>query len=92
MSKTSWLVAAIHEPLNRTYGLPPRPETVTVVAADGSQIMPSHHEVVPAFLLNIATVVLNYGSGGGRGRLPARQACFTVTRTCTWITVVSACR
>ena len=65
MSRTSWLVAAIHEPLNRTYGLPPRPETVTVVAADGSQIMPSHHEVVPAFLLNIATVVLNYGNGGG---------------------------
>ena len=65
MSKTSWLVATIHEPLNRTYGLPPRPETVTVVAADGSQIMPSHHEVVPAFLLNIATVVLNYGNGGG---------------------------
>ena len=65
MSKTSWLVAAIHEPLNRTYGLPPRPETVTVVAADGSQIMPSHHEVVPAFLLNVATVVLHYGNGGG---------------------------
>ena len=65
MSKTSWLVAAIHEPLNRTYGLPPRPKAVTVVAADGSQIMPSHHEVVPAFLLNIATVVLNYGNGGG---------------------------
>lgn len=65
MSKTSWLIAAIHEPLNHTYGLPPRPETVTVVAADGSQIMPSHHEVVPAFLLNIATVVLNYGNGGG---------------------------
>jgi hypothetical protein len=65
MSKTSWLVATIHEPLNRTYGLPPRPDTATVVAADGSQIMPSHHEVVPAFLLNIATVVLNYGNGGG---------------------------
>ena len=65
MSKTSWLVAAVHEPLNRTYGLPPRAGTVTVVAADGSQIMPSHHEVVPAFLLNIATVVLNYGNGGG---------------------------
>ena len=65
MSKTSWLVATIHEPLNRTYDLPPRPETVTVVAADGSQIMPSHHEVIPAFLLNIATVVLHYGNGGG---------------------------
>ena len=65
MSKTSWLVATIHEPLNHTYGLPPRPEAITVVAADGSQVMPSHHEVVPAFLLNIATVVLHYGNGGG---------------------------
>ena len=64
-SKTSWLVADIREPLDRTYDLPRRPGAVTVVAADGSQIMPSHHEVVPAFLLNIATVVLNYGNGGG---------------------------
>ena len=65
MSKTSWLVATIHEPLNQTYSLPELPGAVTVVAADGSQIMPSHHEVVPAFLLNIATVVLNYGNGRG---------------------------
>lgn len=65
VSKTSWLVADIREPLDRAYRLPARPHTVTVVAADGSQIMPSHHEVVPAFLLNIATVVLNYGNGGG---------------------------
>ena len=64
-SRTSWLVAAIRERLDRTYGLPRRPDAVAVVAADGSQIMPSHHEVVPAFLLNIATVVLNYGHGGG---------------------------
>ena len=34
-----------------------------MVAADGSQIAPSHHEVIPAFLLNIATVVLHYGTG-----------------------------
>ena len=65
VSKTSWLVAAIREPLDRAYGLPQRSDAVTVVAADGSQIMPSHHEVVPAFLLNVATVVLNYGNGGG---------------------------
>ena len=64
-SRTSWLVADIREPLDRAYGLPPRPDTVTVVAADGSQIMPSHHEAVPAFLLNISTVTLNYGNGGG---------------------------
>ena len=64
-SKTSWLVATIDEPLSRTYALPELAGPVTVVAADGSQIMPSHHEVVPAFLLNIATVVLNYGNGRG---------------------------
>lgn len=62
-SKTSWLLAGIHEPLERTYGLPPRPPTVTVVATDGSQITPSHHEVVPAYLINIASVILHYGTG-----------------------------
>jgi hypothetical protein len=34
-----------------------------VVATDGSQFAPSRHEVVPAFLLNISTVVLHYGTG-----------------------------
>jgi hypothetical protein len=63
VSKTSWLVAGIHESLERTCDLPPRPQAVTVVASDGSQIVPSHHEVVPAYLLNIATVVLHYGTG-----------------------------
>jgi hypothetical protein len=63
MSKTSWLLAGIHESLEHTTALPVRPQAVTVVAADGSQIMPSHHEVVPAYLINIATVVLHYGTG-----------------------------
>ncbi len=63
MSQTSWLVAHIQEALDTTYPLPPRPATMTVVATDGSQITPSHHEVIPAFLLNISTVVLHYGTG-----------------------------
>lgn len=63
VSKTSWLLAVIHEPLEHTYDLPARPQAVTVVATDGSQITPSHHEIVPAFLINIATVVLHYGTG-----------------------------
>jgi hypothetical protein len=62
-SKTSWLVAEIHEALTTTYPLPSRPAAMTVVATDGSQITPSHHEVIPAFLLNISTVVLHYGTG-----------------------------
>lgn len=62
-SKTSWLVAGVHESLEKTYPLPPRPLAITVVASDGSQIAPSHHEVIPAYLLNISTVVLHYGTG-----------------------------
>ena len=62
-SKTSWLLAGIRESLENTYALPPRPLAITVVATDGSQIAPSHHEVIPAFLLNISTVVLHYGTG-----------------------------
>lgn len=62
-SKTSWLVAGMRESLEQAYPLPPRPAAMTVVATDGSQITPSHHEVIPAFLLNISTVVLHYGTG-----------------------------
>src|SRR2546425_12407998 len=62
-SKTSWLLAGIRESLDNTYALPPRPLAITVVATDGSQIAPSHHEVIPAFLLNISAVVLHYGTG-----------------------------
>jgi len=34
---------------------------VTVVAVDGSQIMPSHHEIHTCFLLNIGSAVISYG-------------------------------
>ncbi len=34
---------------------------LTVVAADGSQIMPSHHEVYNCYLLNIGTTLITYG-------------------------------
>lgn len=62
-SKTSWLLAGIHESLASTFALPVLPKQFTVVAADGSQIASSHHEVVPAYLINIATIVLHYGTG-----------------------------
>src|SRR5215471_2634662 len=62
-SKTSWLLAGVRESLEKAYPLPPRPLAITVVASDGSQIVPSHHEVIPAFLLNVSTIVLHYGTG-----------------------------
>lgn len=62
-SKTSWLLAGMDEPPDCVHGLPECPEAHTVVATDGSQIAPSHHEVAAAFLLNISAVVLPYGTG-----------------------------
>lgn len=62
-SKTSWLIAGIHESPQAIYALPAPPPAVTVISTDGSQIVPSHHEVAAAFLVNIASVVLPYGTG-----------------------------
>lgn len=36
-------------------------QPVTVVAVDGSQIMPSHHEIHTCFLLNIGSAIISYG-------------------------------
>lgn len=36
-------------------------ESATVVAVDGSQIMPSHHEVHNCFLLNVGSAIISYG-------------------------------
>jgi hypothetical protein len=49
------------EPLNtRSYvAAPPRPHTV--IATDGSQIAPSHHEIAYCYLINVGRVVLHYG-------------------------------
>ncbi|MEN9214205.1 MAG: DNA double-strand break repair nuclease NurA [Gloeomargarita sp. DG02_4_bins_56] len=54
------------EPLATKVTIPPAPAIHTVLATDGSQIAPSHHEVVYCYLINIGYVLLHYGSG----RLP----------------------
>ncbi len=36
-------------------------QPVTVVAVDGSQIMPSHHEIHTCFLLNIGSAIISFG-------------------------------
>jgi hypothetical protein len=38
------------------------PTTYTVLATDGSQIAPSHHEIAFCYLLNIGRVVIHYGN------------------------------
>lgn len=49
------------EPLNTCIDLPVPPKLHTVIATDGSQIAPSHHEIAYCYLLNIGRVVLHYG-------------------------------
>ncbi|SRR5579883_1685328 len=49
------------EPLNTCITIPVPPKVHTVIATDGSQISPSHHEIAYCYLLNIGRVVLHYG-------------------------------
>ncbi|WP_315790058.1 DNA double-strand break repair nuclease NurA [Fischerella sp. JS2] len=49
------------EPLNTSIEIPVPPKVHTVIATDGSQIAPNHHEIAYCYLLNIGRVVLYYG-------------------------------
>ena len=51
------------EPLTTRITLEPTPEAHTVMATDGSQISPSHHEIAYCYLINVGRVVLHYGQG-----------------------------
>ena len=62
-AKTSWLVARPVEPAASVSELPDRPEKLTVVATDGSQIFPDRNEVATCFLINLGYVAITYGTG-----------------------------
>ncbi len=64
-SKTSWLLAGISSPLNMTSPVPQRPSNYTAVSSDGSQIFPDRHEALPCYLINISSIILNYGDNSG---------------------------
>ncbi|MDJ0734216.1 MAG: DNA double-strand break repair nuclease NurA [Nostocaceae cyanobacterium] len=49
------------EPLDTCIDIPIPPKVHTVVATDGSQIAPNHHEIAYCYLLNIGRIVLHYG-------------------------------
>jgi hypothetical protein len=65
LSKTSWLVAGISSPLDKSFPLPDRPPGYTAVSSDGSQIFPDRHESLPCYLINISSVALSYGEKAG---------------------------
>lgn len=49
------------EPMNLGIDLPVPPPVHTVIATDGSQIAPNHHEIAYCYLLNVGRVMLHYG-------------------------------
>ncbi|WP_416666485.1 DNA double-strand break repair nuclease NurA [Egbenema bharatensis] len=49
------------EPLDTRIDLTAAPACHTVIATDGSQIAPSHHEIAYCYLINVGRVVLHYG-------------------------------
>lgn len=51
------------EPLTTRVEVESAPAAHTVLATDGSQISPSHHEIAYCYLINVGRVVLHYGQG-----------------------------
>lgn len=64
-SHLSFVCASPAEP-PEAWGSLPKVEPLqgrhTVVATDGSQILPSHHEIAYCSLINVGRVVLHYGT------------------------------
>lgn len=54
-------VAQPVEPLDTRVALQAAPAAHTVLATDGSQISPSHHEIAYCYLINVGRVGLHYG-------------------------------
>lgn len=62
-SKVTFLVAEPIEPIDRTYTVAAINPAHSVIATDGSQITPSHHEIAYCYLINVGKVCLHYGTG-----------------------------
>lgn len=58
-----WPVATPLEETGTVRSTECRREGYSVVAVDGSQIMPSHHEVHACYVLNIGTAAITYSAG-----------------------------
>lgn len=60
-SFTFWPLAYPLETFGELHQLQPYTGSHTVVAVDGSQIMPSHHEVYSCYLINLGKAIISYG-------------------------------
>ncbi len=59
--RLNFTAAAPIEPLSTRPTINPAPAAHTVIATDGSQIAPSHHEIAYCYLINIGRIILHYG-------------------------------
>lgn len=57
---TFWPLAQALENPGQTFELKKAPSQHTIVACDGSQIMPSRHEIASCYLINIGAAVFHY--------------------------------
>ena len=58
-----WVGAApTAEALTGAYPLPTCPEQLSVIASDGSQILPDQHAIAPYFLINVGAITYRHGS------------------------------
>ena len=59
--RLSFTAAIPIEPLDTRIEIDPAPIAHTVIATDGSQIAPSHHEIAYCYLINVGRIILHYG-------------------------------
>lgn len=53
----------LDEPIMNTFPPGPMPASATIIAVDGSQILPDTHGAAVYYLLNIGTIIVQHGSG-----------------------------
>jgi hypothetical protein len=51
----------LSEDLSTVKPISPAPTAYTIIATDGSQISPSHHEIAYCYLINVGRVMIHYG-------------------------------
>lgn len=61
-----WLMPTWQGQLDEVVAIEPRLESYTVAALDGSQIYPDRHQGTSCYLINIGSVVLEYGAHPAR--------------------------
>lgn len=75
---TPWLIPDWNEPLSQIVAVDPNLASYTVLSVDGSQIYPDRHHGTSCFLINIGSVLIDYGAlSGASVKLDSKPYVFT---------------